>query len=247
MTLSPARPRRAARRSSPALVLAVHLRAAGAGGAQLVQHLAHLRLAAAGFTIEWWSAAWHVRGRPRRRSWVSVEVALVATAIALVLGTMAALALQRYRFFGRDTVSLLIILPIALPGIVTGIALTNAFLTMLGIQLGFFTLVVAHATFCIVTVFNNMHGAAAPARRQPRGGLDGPRRRHVHDVPAGHLPDAALGAAGRRPAGVRAELRRDHRDHVHRRPAASRPCRSGSSRTCSAPTRRRSSTWSPPR
>ena len=86
---------------------------------------------------------------------VSVEVALVATAIALVLGTMAALALQRFRFFGRDTVSLLIILPIALPGVVTGIALANAFLTMFGIELGMLTLVVSHATFCIVTVFNN--------------------------------------------------------------------------------------------
>lgn len=63
--------------------------------------------------------------------------------------------MRRYRLLGRDTVSLLIILPIALPGVVTGIALANAFLTILGIRLGFFTLVVAHATFCIVTVFNN--------------------------------------------------------------------------------------------
>jgi putative spermidine/putrescine transport system permease protein len=91
-----------------------------------------------------------------------VEVALLATAIALVLGTMAALALQRFRFFGRDFVSLLIILPIALPGVVTGIALANAFTTMIGIELGFFTLVVSHATFCIVTVFNN---AVARLRR----------------------------------------------------------------------------------
>jgi len=73
-----------------------------------------------------------------------------------VLGTMAAMALQRYRFFGRDTVSLLIILPIALPGIVTGIALNNAFRTVFGWELGFLTIVVAHATFCIVTVFNNV-------------------------------------------------------------------------------------------
>ncbi len=107
-----------------------------------------------GFTTEWWSAAWASQGA-RDAVWVSVQVALVATAIALVLGTMAAMALARYRFFGRDTVSLLIILPIALPGVVTGIALANAFQTILGLRLGFLTLVVAHATFCIVTVFNN--------------------------------------------------------------------------------------------
>jgi putative spermidine/putrescine transport system permease protein len=107
-----------------------------------------------GYTTKWWSAAVDSAGA-RNAIVVSVEVALVATAIALVLGTMAALALQRFRFFGRDTVSLLIILPIALPGVVTGIALANAFLTMFGIELGMLTLVVSHATFCIVTVFNN--------------------------------------------------------------------------------------------
>lgn len=107
-----------------------------------------------GFTTRWWSAAWRSEGA-RSSIAISVEIALIATAIALVLGTMAALALTRYDFYGRDTVSLLIILPIALPGVVTGIALANAFLTMFGVQLGFMTLVVSHATFCIVTVFNN--------------------------------------------------------------------------------------------
>lgn len=107
-----------------------------------------------GFTTQWWSSAAENPGA-RNAIVVSVEVALMATAIALVLGTMAALALQRFRFFGRDTVSLLIILPIALPGVVTGIALANAFLTMFGIELGLFSLVVSHATFCVVTVFNN--------------------------------------------------------------------------------------------
>ena len=114
-----------------------------------------------GYTTKWWSAAWDSEGA-RNAIVVSVEVALVATAVALVLGTMASLALQRFRFFGRDTVSLLIILPIALPGVVTGIALANAFLTMFGIELGMLTLVVSHATFCIVTVFNN---AVARLRR----------------------------------------------------------------------------------
>jgi putative spermidine/putrescine transport system permease protein len=108
-----------------------------------------------GYTLEWWSRAWHSTGM-RHALLVSVEVALVATALSLLLGTLAALGLQRSHFFGRNVVSLLIILPIALPGIVTGIALNNMFRTVLGIELGFLTIVVAHATFCIVTVFNNV-------------------------------------------------------------------------------------------
>jgi putative spermidine/putrescine transport system permease protein len=106
-------------------------------------------------TFDWWERAANSSG-VRDAVLTSVEVALLATVVALVLGTMAAMALQRYRFFGRDAVSLLIILPIALPGIVTGIALNNAFTTMFGWDLGFLTIVVAHATFCIVTVFNNV-------------------------------------------------------------------------------------------
>ncbi|MGW4591290.1 ABC transporter permease [Amycolatopsis thermoflava] len=108
-----------------------------------------------GFTLEWWGRAAQNEG-VLRALWTSLQAGLAATAIALVLGMMAAFALQRYRFFGKDTVSLLIILPIALPGIVTGIALNNAFRTILGIDLGLFTAIVAHATFCIVVVFNNV-------------------------------------------------------------------------------------------
>lgn len=106
-------------------------------------------------TLHWWSVAANARGA-RDALWVSVEVAALATVLALLLGTMAAMALQHSRFFGRNSVSLLIILPIALPGIVTGIALNNAFRTIFGWELGFLTIVVAHATFCIVTVFNNV-------------------------------------------------------------------------------------------
>ncbi len=106
-------------------------------------------------TLHWWEAAVGSEGA-RDALWVSVRVAAVATLVALVLGTMTALALQRFRFFGRDAVSLLVILPIALPGIVTGIALNNAFRTVFAWELGFLTIVVAHATFCIVTVFNNV-------------------------------------------------------------------------------------------
>lgn len=106
-------------------------------------------------TTTWWQAAWN-NAEVRSSLRLSLEIATTATLISLVLGTMAALALQRYRFFGRDAVSLLIILPIALPGIVTGLAFQHTFTTILNIKLGFATIVVAHATFCIVTVFNNV-------------------------------------------------------------------------------------------
>ena len=107
-----------------------------------------------GFTLEWWGRAWESQGA-RDAVLTSVQVALASTAIALVLGTLLALALQRFDFFGKHAVNLLVILPIALPGIVTGIALNNAFRGILAVQLSLFTLIVAHATFCIVTVFNN--------------------------------------------------------------------------------------------
>jgi putative spermidine/putrescine transport system permease protein len=107
-----------------------------------------------GVTLRWWTKAFHNQG-VRDALGNSLIVAAGATAVALVLGTMTAMAVQRFRFFGRDTVSLLIVLPIALPGIVTGIALNVAF-TSMGIQFGFITLIIAHATFCIVVMYNNV-------------------------------------------------------------------------------------------
>ncbi len=108
-----------------------------------------------GFTLEWWVRASQNQGALQAVG-TSVQVALAATAVALLLGTLISLALQRHRFFGRDAVSLLVILPIALPGIVTGIALNNFFRTIMDVRLGLATIIVAHATFCIVTVFNNV-------------------------------------------------------------------------------------------
>jgi putative spermidine/putrescine transport system permease protein len=111
-----------------------------------------------GVTLKWWHAAAHSSGA-LDALWTSVKAGLGATAIALVLGTMAAFAVQRYSFFGKHTVSLLVILPIALPGIVTGIALNAAFRTVLdplGIGFGLTTVIIGHATFCIVIVFNNI-------------------------------------------------------------------------------------------
>ncbi len=86
----------------------------------------------------------------------SLKAGLAATAIAIVLGTLASLAVARYRFFGRETISFLVILPIALPGIVTGVAISNTFTEVLGVHLGLLTVIVGHATFCIVVVYNNV-------------------------------------------------------------------------------------------
>jgi len=113
-----------------------------------------------GYTLRWWQAAASNEG-VRTALLTSVEVALGAALIAVVLGTLASMALVRYDFFGRDAVSLLVLLPIALPGIVTGIALNTLFTGFLG-GLTFFTLVIGHATFCIVVVVNN---ASARLRR----------------------------------------------------------------------------------
>jgi putative spermidine/putrescine transport system permease protein len=112
------------------------------------------------YTLRWWQAAAGNEG-VRTAVVTSVQVALGATVIAVVLGTLAATALVRHSFFGRDVVSLLVLLPIALPGIVTGIALNTLFTQALG-GLTFFTLVAGHATFCIVIVVNN---ASARLRR----------------------------------------------------------------------------------
>ena len=110
-------------------------------------------------TLKWWDLALHAQG-PRDALRTSIEAGIGATVIALVLGTLLSLALTRYAFFGRQAISLLVILPIALPGIVTGIALQsviqNVLTPVFGIGAGLFTIIVGHATFCIVVVFNNV-------------------------------------------------------------------------------------------
>ncbi|MDK1375042.1 MULTISPECIES: ABC transporter permease [unclassified Sinorhizobium] len=106
-----------------------------------------------GLTTQWFGVAWD-----RPDVWaalaLSVKVASIATATALMLGTLCAAAVSQTRFFGRETISLLVILPIALPGIITGIALRSAF-SMADIPFSFWTIVLGHATFCIVVVYNN--------------------------------------------------------------------------------------------
>ncbi|MGW9022427.1 ABC transporter permease [Leucobacter chromiiresistens] len=111
-----------------------------------------------GFSLEWWGKA---LTNPAVHAALlnSVIVASVATVFALLLGTLAAFALQRFRFFGKQTVNLLIVLPITLPGIVTGVALSNTYFQVLkpmGINVGYWGMIIAHATFCVVMVFNNV-------------------------------------------------------------------------------------------
>ena len=108
----------------------------------------------AGFSLHWYSVAFH---DPQVRSafLLSVRVGLFATVLALLLGSAVAYALYKFRFFGREAISLLLVLPLALPGIITGIAL-NSFFSFTGIQLGTVTIVIGHTTFCIVVVFNNL-------------------------------------------------------------------------------------------
>ncbi len=105
-------------------------------------------------TLHWWQVAFQDRPDIWRAMALSVETAIWATLIALVLGTLSAMAMARKQFFGRDILSIWLILPIALPGIVTGIALRSSFYA-LNLDFSLFTLILGHATFCIVVVHNN--------------------------------------------------------------------------------------------
>jgi putative spermidine/putrescine transport system permease protein len=106
-----------------------------------------------GFTTHWFSVAWHSED-VRSAIWLSARVALLATGVAIVLGSAAAFGVARFSFFGRDIVSFLLVLPIALPGIVTGMAL-NSFFVAGHISVSMWTIVIGHATFCVVIVYNN--------------------------------------------------------------------------------------------
>ena len=172
-----------------------------------------------GFTTLWWHKALVNQG-VRTAVFTSVKAGLGATAIALLLGSMFSVAVVRYRWFGREALSLVVILPIALPGIVTGIALNSAFRTVLqplGISFGLLTVVLGHATFCIVVVFNNV---AARLRRTGQslqeasmdlGATTWQTLRFVT------FPAVRSALVGRGAAVVRAVVRRDRRHVVHGR------------------------------
>jgi putative spermidine/putrescine transport system permease protein len=107
-----------------------------------------------GLSTKWFPVAWH---DPQVRSalWLSVKAGLYSTTIAILLGSAAAFGVHKFKFFGREAVSLLLVLPLALPGVITGIALNSTF-EFAGVDLSLMTIVIGHATFCIVVVYNNV-------------------------------------------------------------------------------------------
>jgi putative spermidine/putrescine transport system permease protein len=107
-----------------------------------------------GFTLKWFRVAWEDE-EARTALALSLKAAFAATAVALLLGTMVAVAVSRFRFFGRETLSFLLVLPIALPGVITGIALSS-FYTFWGVPFSLWTIVIGHSTFCVVIVYNNV-------------------------------------------------------------------------------------------
>ncbi|MGB3809056.1 MAG: ABC transporter permease [Parvibaculum sp.] len=117
----------------------------------------------AGFSLRWFASAYENQ-EIRTALALSLKAGLLSTAIAVFLGSAAALAVHRYEFFGKDAVSFMVVLPIALPGIITGMAL-NSFFVFWGLGLSFWTIVIGHATFCIVIVYNNV---IARLRRVPK-------------------------------------------------------------------------------
>jgi putative spermidine/putrescine transport system permease protein len=120
-----------------------------------------------GLSTKWFSSTWH-NAEMRHALWLSVRAGLLAVAIALLLGSAAAFAVHRFRFFGREAISFLLVLPIALPGIITGMAL-NSFFNFTSITLSLTTIVIGHATFCIVVIYNNV---LARLRRTPSSLLE---------------------------------------------------------------------------
>lgn len=120
-----------------------------------------------GLTTQWFAVAWH-RADIWPPLYLSLWVAAVSTLLALILGTLVSAAMAQSRFFGRDQISLLILLPIALPGVITGMSLRSAF-SIMDIPFSTLTIILGHATFCIVIVYNN---AVARFRRLSGGILE---------------------------------------------------------------------------
>ncbi len=118
-----------------------------------------------GLTTRWFATAWYDRPDIWPPLYLSLQVAAIATLIAIILGTLVAAAMARARFFGREQISLLILLPIALPGVITGMSLRSAF-GIMDIPFSMWTIILGHATFCIVIVYNN---AVARFRRLSGG------------------------------------------------------------------------------
>jgi putative spermidine/putrescine transport system permease protein len=136
----------------PLLIVALYAFSSSVGQKWPIEH----------YTTRWFGVTWR-NGIVRDALTMSVEIALLATALALLLGSLAAFAVHRFSFFGRNVVSLVLVLPIALPGIVTAMALNSVFVTA-NIPLSLFTIFIGHSVFCVVVIFNNV---IARLRRTP--------------------------------------------------------------------------------
>jgi putative spermidine/putrescine transport system permease protein len=136
----------------PLLIVALYAFSSSVGQKWPIEH----------YTTRWFGVTWR-NGIVRDALAMSVEIALLATALALLLGSLAAFAVHRFSFFGRNVVSLVLVLPIALPGIVTAMALNSVFVTA-NIPLSLFTIFIGHSVFCVVVIFNNV---IARLRRTP--------------------------------------------------------------------------------
>ncbi len=150
-----------------------------------------------GFTLKWFDKAFHNTGVADALL-TSIKVGLGATAIAIVLGSLAAYAIARYDFFGKNSISFLVILPIALPGIVTGMALNATFTQVLHKELAIWTVIVAHATFCIVMVFNNVVARlrrTSPSLEEAAGDLGAGPMRAFRDITFPQLRSALIAGA----------------------------------------------------
>ncbi len=166
-----------------------------------------------GLTTKWFSPAIH-NGDMQQALWLSLKAGVLATVVALVLGSMASFGVHRFRFFGRESISFLLVLPIALPGIITGMAL-NSYFTYWKLNFGLLTIVIGHATFCVVVVYNNV---IARLRRVPGSlteasmdlGADGIQTFRYVTFPS---ISTALISGGL--ARIRAVVRRGDRDDVH--------------------------------
>ena len=169
------------------------------------------------FTTHWFSVAWRDEA-VRSALWLSVKAGLAATLLALLLGSAAAFGVHRFRFFGREAVSLFLVLPIALPGIITGLAL-RSFFTFGGINLSLTTIIIGHTTFCIVVVYNNVLARLRRTSGSLGRGLHGSRRPRSSDLPIRDSADDRHRPRLRGPARLRSFLRRGHRHHLHGRGA----------------------------
>jgi putative spermidine/putrescine transport system permease protein len=106
------------------------------------------------YTTKWFGIAWRDE-QVRTALGLSLKAGVEATILALILGSLAAFAVHRFKFFGREAISLVLVLPLALPGIITGIAL-QSFFSYNGVNLSLTTIVIGHTTFCIVVIYNNV-------------------------------------------------------------------------------------------